>query len=70
MHLVLGITGKVGGAVARHLVKQGKQVRALVRNREKAASSKTFSLAYMPPTCHQSRPEAWPPKGSSRSCRV
>jgi uncharacterized protein YbjT (DUF2867 family) len=37
MHLVLGITGKVGGAAARHLPKQGKQVRALVRNREKAA---------------------------------
>jgi uncharacterized protein YbjT (DUF2867 family) len=37
MHLVLGITGKVGGAAARHLLKQGKQVRALVRNREKAA---------------------------------
>jgi uncharacterized protein YbjT (DUF2867 family) len=32
-----GITGKVGGATARHLLKQGKQVRALVRNREKAA---------------------------------
>ena len=29
MHLVLGITGKVGGATARHLLKQGKQVRAL-----------------------------------------
>src|SRR5580693_208846 len=37
MHLVLGITGKVGGAAARHLLKQGKQIRALVRNREKAA---------------------------------
>ena len=33
----MGITGKVGGATARHLLKQGKQVRALVRNREKAA---------------------------------
>jgi uncharacterized protein YbjT (DUF2867 family) len=32
-----GITGKVGGATARHLLKQGKQVRALVRDREKAA---------------------------------
>jgi nucleoside-diphosphate-sugar epimerase len=29
MHLVLGITGKVGGATARHLLRQGKQVRAL-----------------------------------------
>ncbi|MGA7650815.1 MAG: NmrA family NAD(P)-binding protein [Terracidiphilus sp.] len=37
MYLVMGITGKVGGATARHLIKQGKRVRALVRNREKAA---------------------------------
>jgi uncharacterized protein YbjT (DUF2867 family) len=37
MYLVMGITGKVGGATARHLLKEGKQVRALVRNREKAA---------------------------------
>ena len=37
MYLVMGITGKVGGATARHLLKDGKQVRALVRNREKAA---------------------------------
>jgi uncharacterized protein YbjT (DUF2867 family) len=36
MYLVTGITGKVGGATARHLLKQGKQVRALVRNRDKA----------------------------------
>jgi uncharacterized protein YbjT (DUF2867 family) len=36
MYLVMGITGKVGGATARQLLKQGKQVRALVRNREKA----------------------------------
>ena len=37
MYLVMGITGNVGSATARHLLKQGKQVRALVRNREKAA---------------------------------
>jgi len=37
MFLVMGITGNVGGATARHLLKQGQQVRALVRNREKAA---------------------------------
>ena len=37
MFLVMGITGKVGGATARHLLAQGKEVRALVRNREKAA---------------------------------
>ena len=37
MFLVMGITGKVGGATAKHLLTQGKEVRALVRNREKAA---------------------------------
>jgi uncharacterized protein YbjT (DUF2867 family) len=37
MFLVTGITGKVGGATARHLLAQGKKVRALVRSREKAA---------------------------------
>src|ERR1700678_1582999 len=36
MYLVMGITGKVGGATARHLLAQGERVRALVRNREKA----------------------------------
>lgn len=37
MFLIMGITGKVGGAAARHLLAQGKTVRALVRDREKAA---------------------------------
>jgi uncharacterized protein YbjT (DUF2867 family) len=37
MYLIMGITGNVGGATARHLLKQGKQVRALVRDREKAS---------------------------------
>ena len=37
MLLVMGITGKVGGATAEHLLAHGKEVRALVRNREKAA---------------------------------
>jgi len=37
MFLVMGITGKVGGATAKHLLAQGKEVRALVRHREKAA---------------------------------
>jgi uncharacterized protein YbjT (DUF2867 family) len=37
MFLVMGITGKVGGATAEHLLAQGKKVRALVRNRQKAA---------------------------------
>ncbi len=38
MFLITGITGHVGGAAARHLLAQGKQVRTLVRNREKAHS--------------------------------
>ena len=38
MFLVMGITGKVGGATAEHLLAHGKEVRALVRNREKAAN--------------------------------
>ena len=38
MFLVTGITGKAGGATARHLLAQGKKVRALVRDRAKAAS--------------------------------
>jgi uncharacterized protein YbjT (DUF2867 family) len=38
MFLVMGITGKVGGAAATRLLTQGKKVRALVRDRGKAAS--------------------------------
>ncbi|EDZ99042.1 NmrA family protein [Burkholderia sp. H160] len=38
MFLVMGITGKVGGATARHLLDQGQQVRALVRDRGTAES--------------------------------
>jgi uncharacterized protein YbjT (DUF2867 family) len=38
MFLITGITGKVGGATARHLLAQGKKVRALVRDPAKAAS--------------------------------
>ena len=38
MFLVMGITGNVGGATARHLLAHGKTVRALVRDRAKAAS--------------------------------
>jgi uncharacterized protein YbjT (DUF2867 family) len=34
----MGITGKVGGATTKHLLARGKQVRALVRDREKAAN--------------------------------
>ena len=38
MFLVMGIMGKVGGATAQHLLARGRQVRALVRNRDKASS--------------------------------
>ena len=36
MFLITGITGKVGGAAAKHLLAGGKQVRALVRDEAKA----------------------------------
>ncbi|WP_407572816.1 NmrA family NAD(P)-binding protein [Deinococcus altitudinis] len=36
MFLVMGITGRIGSLVARQLLAQGKQVRALVRDRAKA----------------------------------
>ncbi len=38
MFLVMGVTGKVGGATATHLLAHGKKVRALVRDCAKAAS--------------------------------
>jgi len=47
MFLVMGITGNVGGATARQLLKQGKQVRALVRNREKAAKWANLGVELM-----------------------
>lgn len=37
MYFIAGITGQVGGAAARHLLTQGQQVRALVRDPQKAA---------------------------------
>ena len=38
MFLVTGITGKVGAATAEHVLAHGKNVRALVRDREKASN--------------------------------
>ena len=35
MFAITGITGKVGGAVARHLIAQGHTIRAVVRSEEK-----------------------------------
>ena len=37
MYAVMGITGNVGGAVARTLLAKGEKVRGIVRNPEKAA---------------------------------
>jgi NAD(P)H dehydrogenase (quinone) len=37
MYAIMGITGRVGGAIAENLLAQGKKVRAIVRNPEKAA---------------------------------
>jgi NAD(P)H dehydrogenase (quinone) len=38
MHAIVGITGNVGGATARTLLKAGKKVRGIVRDKAKAAS--------------------------------
>jgi uncharacterized protein YbjT (DUF2867 family) len=38
MYAITGITGQVGGVVARTLLAQGKQVRAVVRSEEKGAA--------------------------------
>ena len=38
MFLILGITGKVGGATAHHLLSAGRQVRAFLRDPRKAAA--------------------------------
>src|SRR5580698_5468666 len=40
MYAIVGITGRVGGAVAENLLAQGEQIRAIVRNPEKAAQWK------------------------------
>ena len=37
MYAIVGITGRVGGAVAESLLEKGAQIRAIVRNPEKAA---------------------------------
>ncbi len=37
MYTIMGITGKVGGATARALLKAGKKVRGIVRDKAKAA---------------------------------
>jgi len=38
MYTIMGITGQTGGATARALLKDGKKVRGIVRDRAKAAS--------------------------------
>ena len=37
MYAITGITGKVGGEIARHLLANGQSVRAVLRDRAKAA---------------------------------
>jgi uncharacterized protein YbjT (DUF2867 family) len=40
MYAIMGITGRVGGAIAENLLAHGEQIRAIVRNPEKAAQWK------------------------------
>lgn len=37
MYAIMGITGRVGGAIAKNLLAQGEKIRAIVRNPDKAA---------------------------------
>ena len=37
MYAITGISGRVGGAIAENLLAHGEQIRAIVRNAEKAA---------------------------------
>src|ERR1700761_1365923 len=37
MYAITGISGRVGGAISENLLAQGEQIRAIVRNAEKAA---------------------------------
>ena len=37
MYAIMGVSGRVGSAIAENLLAQGKQIRAIVRNPEKAA---------------------------------
>src|ERR1700744_4324918 len=37
MYAIMGITGRVGGAIAENLLAQGEKIRAIVRSPEKAA---------------------------------
>src|SRR5579863_5917486 len=37
MYAIVGITGRVGRAIAENLLAQGEKIRAIVRNPEKAA---------------------------------
>jgi NAD(P)H dehydrogenase (quinone) len=50
MFTVMGITGKVGGAIAKNLMAAGKKVRGVVRNPEKAKewASRGVELAQSP----------------------
>jgi uncharacterized protein YbjT (DUF2867 family) len=52
MFLVMGITGKVGGSTAEHLLAHCKEVPAFVRNREKA------SVWANPPPRHRRKRDA------------
>ena len=60
MFLVTGITGKAGGATAEHLLAHGKEVRALVRNREKASSWANQGVELVDGDCNSASRRATP----------
>jgi uncharacterized protein YbjT (DUF2867 family) len=48
MYAITGITGKVGGALARTLLAEGQPVRAVLRDEVKAAEWRTGGAATSP----------------------
>ena len=62
MYAITGITGQVGGAMARTLLDANKTVRAVVRNVEKgrtwAAKGCETAVAEMEDTCPRRRPNS------------
>jgi NAD(P)H dehydrogenase (quinone) len=42
MYAIMGITGRVGGVVANHLLSKGEKIRAVLRNPQKAKEWSAF----------------------------
>ena len=50
MYAIMGITGRIGGAIAENLLEHGAQIRAIVRNPEKRHDGKIAEQRLRLPT--------------------